>query len=70
MTGVTAGLDKAMKSMNLEQISQVMDKFEKQFENLDVHSKVIVSLVVIETLLPRIARMCFSGYGRFNGIRY
>lgn len=41
MTGVTAGLDKAMKSMNLEQISQVMDKFEKQFEDLDVHSKVM-----------------------------
>ncbi|XP_039255219.1 charged multivesicular body protein 1a-like [Styela clava] len=41
MTGVVAGLDKAMKSMNLEQISQIMEKFESQFEDLDVHSKVL-----------------------------
>ena len=29
-----------MASMNLEKISNVMDKFEQQFENLDVHSSV------------------------------
>ena len=27
-----------MRSMNLEQISALMDKFEKQFEDLDVQS--------------------------------
>jgi charged multivesicular body protein 1 len=33
-------LESAMASMNLEKISNVMDKFEQQFENLDVHSSV------------------------------
>lgn len=54
MTGVTAGLDKAMKSMNLEQISQVMDKFEKQFEDLDVHSKVNSFSVLLSILWSHI----------------
>ena len=31
-------MDAAMKSLNLEQISALMDKFEKQFEDLDVQS--------------------------------
>ena len=31
-------MDAAMKSMNLEKISALMDKFEKQFEDLDVQS--------------------------------
>ena len=31
-------LDSAMKSMNLEKISALMDKFEHQFEDLDVRS--------------------------------
>lgn len=30
-----------MKSMNLEKISTLMDKFEQQFEDLDVHSNVM-----------------------------
>ncbi|KAF8540615.1 hypothetical protein BDD12DRAFT_916969 [Trichophaea hybrida] len=30
------GMDNAMKTMNLERISLVMDKFEQQFEDLDV----------------------------------
>ncbi|RXG55958.1 Charged multivesicular body protein 1b [Armadillidium vulgare] len=38
MTGVVRNLDAAMKSMNLEKISALMDKFEKQFEDLDVQS--------------------------------
>jgi len=38
MTGVVKAMDSAMKSMNLEKISSLMDKFEKQFEDLDVHS--------------------------------
>jgi len=33
---VVRGMDIAMSSMDLEKISAVMDKFEKQFEDLDV----------------------------------
>ncbi|PWN20941.1 hypothetical protein BCV69DRAFT_282449 [Microstroma glucosiphilum] len=38
MASVVKGMDKAMDSMNLEQISMVMDKFETQFEDLDVQT--------------------------------
>lgn len=41
MSSVVKSMDSAMKSMSLEKISQVMDKFEKQFEDLDVHSSVM-----------------------------
>ncbi|KAA8893816.1 Snf7 family [Sphaerosporella brunnea] len=36
MANVVKGMDAAMKTMNLERISMVMDKFEQQFEDLDV----------------------------------
>jgi charged multivesicular body protein 1 len=36
MASVVKGMDKAMQTMNLERISLVMDKFEQQFEDLDV----------------------------------
>ncbi|CAH8667001.1 unnamed protein product [Dicrocoelium dendriticum] len=35
---VSKELEKAMKSMNLEQIEKIMGKFESQFEDLDVRS--------------------------------
>lgn len=35
MSFVVKGMDKAMESMNLEQITKVMDKFEEQFEDLE-----------------------------------
>ncbi|CAM9646677.1 unnamed protein product [Phaeothamnion confervicola] len=38
MKGVVKGMDKALKSMDVEKISKVMDKFERQFEDLDVRS--------------------------------
>ncbi|BET01238.1 unnamed protein product [Nesidiocoris tenuis] len=38
MAGVVKAMDAAMKSMNLEKISGLMDKFESQFEDLDVQS--------------------------------
>ncbi|KAL9023748.1 MAG: hypothetical protein Q9196_007002 [Gyalolechia fulgens] len=38
MMGVVKGMDGAMKAMDLERISAVMDKFETQFEDLDVAS--------------------------------
>lgn len=36
MVGVVKGMDAAMKTMDLEKIQKVMDKFEEQFEDLDV----------------------------------
>lgn len=38
MAGVVKAMDAAMKGMNLEKISTLMDKFEKQFEDLDVQT--------------------------------
>ena len=38
MAGVVKAMDSAMRSLNLEKISALMDKFEKQFEDLDVQS--------------------------------
>lgn len=38
MAGVVRAMDAAMKGMNLEKISTLMDKFEQQFEDLDVQS--------------------------------
>lgn len=38
MGGVVRGMDAALKSMNVEKIAKVMDKFERQFEDLDVRS--------------------------------
>src|SRR5690554_1680510 len=36
MANVVKGMDGAMKTMNLERISMIMEKFEGQFEDLDV----------------------------------
>eukprot|EP00092_Neocalanus_flemingeri_P007610 GFUD01008213.1.p2 GENE.GFUD01008213.1~~GFUD01008213.1.p2 ORF type:complete len:202 (+),score=87.99 GFUD01008213.1:223-828(+) len=41
MEGVVKGMAAAMKSMNLEKISTLMDNFEKQFEDLDVQTSVM-----------------------------
>jgi len=41
MEGVVKGMGAAMKSMNLEKISTLMDKFEKEFEDLDVQTSVM-----------------------------
>lgn len=40
MGQVTKALDKALNSMDLQKISAVMDKFETQVQNLDVHTSV------------------------------
>lgn len=40
MTQVTKSLDKALNSMDLQKVSAVMDKFETQVQNLDVHTSV------------------------------
>jgi charged multivesicular body protein 1 len=39
MKGVVKGMDKGLASMNIEKISVLMDKFEQQFEDLDVKTQ-------------------------------
>ena len=39
MAGVVQGMDQALKSMDLEKISKLMDKFDKTFEDIDVQSQ-------------------------------
>ncbi|KAL7576805.1 hypothetical protein ACA910_013823 [Epithemia clementina (nom. ined.)] len=39
MKGVVRGMDQSLASMNIEQLSAVMDKFESQFEDLDVKTQ-------------------------------
>uniref|UniRef100_A0A2P2I3P6 Charged multivesicular body protein 1b n=1 Tax=Hirondellea gigas TaxID=1518452 RepID=A0A2P2I3P6_9CRUS len=39
MGGIVSSMDKVMKTMNIEKISNVMDQFEQQFENLDLNSE-------------------------------
>jgi charged multivesicular body protein 1 len=36
MKGVVKGMDKGLASMDVDKISAIMDKFEHQFEDLDV----------------------------------
>ncbi|WFD32266.1 hypothetical protein MSPP1_003311 [Malassezia sp. CBS 17886] len=43
MASVVKGLDRAMQSMDLEKISVVMDKFENQIEDVDVHTSYMES---------------------------
>ena len=39
MKGVVRGMDKGLAAMNIDQISKLMDKFEQQFEDLDVKTQ-------------------------------
>lgn len=39
MKRITSSLDVALSSMDMEEISRIVDKFENQFEDLDVRSK-------------------------------
>ena len=39
MKGVVKGMDKGLAAMNIDQISHLMDKFEQQFEDLDVKTQ-------------------------------
>ncbi|KAJ8878742.1 hypothetical protein PR048_019328 [Dryococelus australis] len=55
MAGVMKAMDAAMKSMNLEKISGLMDKFETQFEDLDVQSSVLENTMsqTTTTMVPQ-----------------
>jgi charged multivesicular body protein 1 len=39
MKGVTQGMQKSLAAMDTEQLSKLMDKFEQQFEDLDVKTQ-------------------------------
>uniref|UniRef100_A0A7S2SCB7 Uncharacterized protein n=1 Tax=Eucampia antarctica TaxID=49252 RepID=A0A7S2SCB7_9STRA len=39
MKGVTKGMEKGLQAMNVEELSKIMDKFETQFEDLDVKAE-------------------------------
>jgi len=41
MSGIVNSMDSVMKTMNVEKITAVMDKFEQQFENLDLATGVM-----------------------------
>lgn len=45
MTQVVHSMESALKTMNLEQISTMLERFEKSFENLDVQSQVMEETV-------------------------
>ncbi|BFZ12662.1 hypothetical protein BsWGS_15701 [Bradybaena similaris] len=51
ISGVCKALDKAMASMNLEKVEQVMAKFEKQFEDLDVRTSTLENSMGAATTL-------------------
>lgn len=61
MGQVTKALDKALNSMDLQKVSAIMDKFESQVQNLDVHTSVsgcrqctfIIQVVLVKTELQR-----------------
>lgn len=55
MAGVVKAMDAAMKGMNLEKISGLMDKFEQQFEDLDVQSSVMENTMsqTVTTAVPQ-----------------
>ena len=46
MGSVVKSLDKAINSMELQKISEVMEKFESQFEDLDVRTSVSIILQI------------------------
>jgi len=39
MKGVVKGMDKSLASLDIESLSTLMDKFEQQFEDLDVKTQ-------------------------------
>lgn len=51
MAGVVRAMEAALKSMNLEKIAQLMDRFEQQFENLDVQTQVMDETMSASTTL-------------------
>ena len=57
MGGVVKNMDKVLASMNVEQISKVMEKFEQSFEDMDVRSEYVQHAIAagsaLTPILPR-----------------
>lgn len=51
LEGVTKSLEKAMSSLDLPKVEQIMEKFEKQFEDLDVRTSTLESSMSSATTL-------------------
>lgn len=49
MSGIVKSMDAVMKTMNVEKITSVMDKFESQFENLDLTTGVMEGSMLSST---------------------
>ena len=49
MSGIVKSMDAVMKTMNVEKITSVMDKFEAQFENLDLTTGVMEGSMLSST---------------------
>uniref|UniRef100_A0A3Q0S655 Charged multivesicular body protein 1B n=1 Tax=Amphilophus citrinellus TaxID=61819 RepID=A0A3Q0S655_AMPCI len=66
MSGVVKSMDATLKSMNLEKISSLMDKFEKQFETLDVQTAQMEDTMSSTTTLttPQVTNPVISQQGR------
>jgi len=51
MTNIVKAMEHSMKEMNLEKITEVMDKFERQFEDMDVQSEYVENTINQTTAL-------------------
>jgi charged multivesicular body protein 1 len=51
MARIVGAMEASMQAMNLEKITQVMDQFEKQFEDLDVQSEYVEGAMSKSTAL-------------------
>ncbi|VDP43169.1 unnamed protein product [Soboliphyme baturini] len=51
MNVVVKSLESALSDMNLEKVSKIMDKFEKEFQDLDVHTAVLEGSIATTTTL-------------------
>eukprot|EP01123_Difflugia_compressa_P013888 TRINITY_DN6745_c0_g1_i1.p1 TRINITY_DN6745_c0_g1~~TRINITY_DN6745_c0_g1_i1.p1 ORF type:complete len:197 (+),score=39.16 TRINITY_DN6745_c0_g1_i1:16-606(+) len=51
MANIVKAMERSMKEMNLEQITEVMDKFERQFEDMDVQSEYVENTINQTTAL-------------------
>ena len=64
MKGVVKGMDKSLASMNIEQLSKVMDKFESQFEDLNVKTQYMEGTMNATTAMSTPAEQVDTLIGR------
>jgi charged multivesicular body protein 1 len=64
MRGVVKGMDKSLQSMDIEKLSQLMDKFEQQFEDLDVKTGYMESTMNATTAVSTPAEQVDELIGR------